>query len=55
MVDVRFVTKLKSEVSLHDIKSVKSLSDMVLVNNSRLSVQPVRKKEFDRVLKMGGG
>ncbi len=55
MVDVRFVKKLKSEVSLHDIKADKSLADMVLVNNSRLSVQPVRKKEFERVLKMAGG
>ena len=55
MVDVQFVKKLKSEVSLHNIKAVKALSDMVLVNNSRLSVQPVRKKEFDRILKMGEG
>ena len=55
MVDVRFVKKLKSEVSLHDIKALKALSDMVLVNNSRLSVQPVRRKEFDMILKMGGG
>ena len=55
MVDIRFVKKLKSEVSLPDIKAMKSLSDMVLVNNSRLSVQPVRKKEFDIILKKGGG
>ena len=55
MVDIRFVKKLKSEVSLHDIKAVKTLSDMVLVNNSRLSVQPVQKKEFDMILKMCGG
>jgi predicted RNA-binding protein with PUA-like domain len=38
MVDVRFVKKLKSEVSLHDIKGVKGLSEMVLVNSSRLLV-----------------
>ncbi len=55
MVDVGFVKELKSEVSLHDIKAVKGLSDMVLVNNSRLSVQPVRESEFDMILKMGGG
>ena len=55
MVDIRFVKKLKSEVSLHDIKAVKKLSDMVLVNNSRLSVQPVQKKDFDMILKMCGG
>tara|TARA_B100001123_G_scaffold248588_1_gene277607 strand:- start:592 stop:1056 length:465 start_codon:yes stop_codon:yes gene_type:complete len=53
MVDVRFVKKLKTQVSISDIKSVNSLSDMVLVNNSRLSVQAVRKKEFNTILKMG--
>ncbi len=55
MVDIEFVKKLESEVSLLGIKAVKALSDMVLVNNSRLSVQPVGKKEFDMILKMGGG
>lgn len=55
MVDVRFVKKLKTEVALPDIKARKGLADMVLVNNSRLSVQPVRKREFDTILKMGGG
>ncbi len=54
MVDVRYVKKFKSEVGLPDIKARKSLKDMVLVNNSRLSVQPVRKKEFDMIVKMGG-
>ena len=37
-----------------DIKAEKSLAEMVLVKNSRLSVQPVRKAEFDKVLKMAG-
>jgi predicted RNA-binding protein with PUA-like domain len=54
MVDVRYVKKFKSEVGLPDIKARKSIKDMVLVNNSRLSVQPVRKKEFDMIVKMGG-
>lgn len=54
MVDVRFVKKLKTEVGLPEIKVRKGLADMVLVNNSRLSVQPVRKREFDTILKMGG-
>jgi len=55
MVDIRFVKKLRTEVGLPDIKEMRELSEMVLVNNSRLSVQPVRKKEFDTILKMGGG
>jgi predicted RNA-binding protein with PUA-like domain len=54
LVDVEFVQKFDEQVGLPDIKQVKALSDMVLVNNSRLSVQPVRKKEFDRVLKLAG-
>ena len=54
MVDVRDVKKFKAEVSLADIKARKSLKDMVLVNNARLSVQPVRKSEFDTIVKMGG-
>jgi predicted RNA-binding protein with PUA-like domain len=53
LVDVRYVKKLKNQVPLEDIKARKTLADMVLVNNSRLSVQPVRKKEFDMIVKMG--
>ncbi len=53
MVDVGFVEKFGAVVSLPEIREVNALKDMVLVNNSRLSVQPVRKAEFDRVVKMG--
>lgn len=52
LVDVRFVEKLPEPVSLHDIKKEPSLSDMVLVNNSRLSVQPVEEEEFEKVKAM---
>ncbi len=52
MVDVEFVEKFDSEISLTEIKEQKPLADMVLVNNSRLSVQPVSKKEFDWILQM---
>ncbi|MGD2069927.1 MAG: EVE domain-containing protein [Gemmatimonadota bacterium] len=54
LVDVEFVEKFEEPVSLHDIKDEPSLSDMVLVNNSRLSVQPVEKAEFEKVRKMAG-
>ena len=37
-----------------DIKAEPKLSDMVLVNNSRLSVQPVTASEWKQVRKMGG-
>ena len=52
-VDVAAVKALKNPVSLEMVKADKTLSDMVLVNNSRLSVQPVKKAEFERVVKLG--
>ncbi len=53
MVDVKLDEIFETPVSLDDVKKTKSLKDMVLVNNSRLSVQPVTKKEFDTIVKMG--
>ena len=49
-VDIKPVRKLKTPVELGTIKKDKRLSNMVLVNNSRLSVQPVKKEEFDWVI-----
>jgi predicted RNA-binding protein with PUA-like domain len=40
-------------VHLSDIKADERLSQMVLVKNSRLSVQPVRPEEFDIIIGMG--
>jgi predicted RNA-binding protein with PUA-like domain len=54
LVDVEFVRKFDEPVGLPDVKAEKGLAEMVLVKNSRLSVQPVRKVEFERVLKMAG-
>jgi predicted RNA-binding protein with PUA-like domain len=54
LVDVAFVRKFERPVTLHDVKAEPSLSDMVLVNNSRLSVQPVLPEEFEKVLQMAG-
>lgn len=42
--------KLKNPVELTTIKADKRLASMVLVNNSRLSVQPVKPEEFDLVI-----
>ena len=52
-VDIKPIKALKNPVSLADVKADSKLKDMVLVNNSRLSVQPVKKMEFERVLSMG--
>lgn len=49
-VDIKPVSKLKSPVELGTIKKDKRLANMVLVKNSRLSVQPVKKEEFDWVI-----
>ncbi len=54
MVDVKAVKPLKKPVSLADIKAEPRLGDMVLVNNSRLSVQPVTDEEWSFILDMGG-
>jgi predicted RNA-binding protein with PUA-like domain len=54
LVDVRAVEKLPNEVTLAAIKQDPALKDMVLVRNSRLSVQPVTPAEWARVCKLGG-
>lgn len=53
-VDVAAVTPVPHPVSLDAAKSNQKLSGMVLVNNSRLSVQPVAAEEWKEVCKMGG-
>lgn len=54
MVDVKAVKALKKPVTLADIKAEPRLADMVLVNNSRLSVQPVTDAEWAVVMEMAG-
>jgi predicted RNA-binding protein with PUA-like domain len=54
MVDVKAVKALKKPVTLAQIKAEPRLKDMVLVNNSRLSVQPVSEEEWRVVLEMAG-
>jgi predicted RNA-binding protein with PUA-like domain len=53
-VDLKAKAPLKSPVTLSAIKADKSFADMVLVKNSRLSVQPVGADEWKAVLRMGG-
>ncbi len=54
MVDVRFVRALPRPVTLAELKTIPELSEMALLNRSRLSVQPVRKEEWDRIMKLAG-
>lgn len=53
-VDLRALEPLPHAVSLEAIKAEPRLREMVLVKNSRLSVQPVAGDEWDIVCEMGG-
>lgn len=54
MVDVAAVEAMPEPVTLAAIKGKPGLADMVLVRNSRLSVQPVSAKQWRAVCAMGG-
>ncbi len=53
-VDVRSLAELPIAVSMEAIKAEPALAEMVLVKNSRLSVQPVTQAEWLKVCAMGG-
>lgn len=53
-VDVKAVCDVPNPVTLDQVKGEPLLADMILVNNSRLSVQPVTDEEWRIVCKMGG-
>ena len=53
-VDVAAVEDLPKPVTLDEIKATPKLADMVLVNNSRLSVQPVTAAEWKAVCGLAG-
>ena len=53
-VDIKAVEPLKTAVTLETIKADPRLADMVLVNNSRLSVQPVSDDEWAIICALGG-
>jgi predicted RNA-binding protein with PUA-like domain len=53
MVDIKLDKKFDRPVTLALLREQAALKDMVLLQKgSRLSVQPVRKKEFDKILKL---
>jgi predicted RNA-binding protein with PUA-like domain len=53
-VDIRAVEPVVTPVSLEMCKAEPKLKDMVLVNNTRLSVQPVSAVEWKTIRKMAG-
>ncbi|MBC7450814.1 MAG: EVE domain-containing protein [Cytophagales bacterium] len=54
VVDIAPLKKLKKPVTPEMVKKDKRLENMALVKLMRLSVQPVKKEEFDIVLELAG-
>lgn len=54
-VDVKFTSKFKEPVTLQEIKTDPFFATMTLVQKgNRLSVMPIKKKEFERIVKLAG-
>ncbi|MEK9661731.1 MAG: EVE domain-containing protein [Alphaproteobacteria bacterium] len=54
MVDLKAIGPVETPVTLADIKSNPKLENMVLVKNSRLSVQPVAAAQWGEICRMAG-
>ena len=52
VVDVKAKKRLKRPVSLEEIKSTTKLSNIALIKQSRLSVMPLKKIEWDIIIKI---
>lgn len=52
MVEIQLVRKFDRLVSLNELKGETALQDMVLLNRSRLSVQPVAAAEFKHICRL---
>ena len=53
VVDLFPVESLKNPVTLVQMKTDELLKNMALVRQGRISVTPVKKEEFDRILELG--
>lgn len=53
-VDIKAVKSVPKPVSLAQIKLGSDLADMVLIKNSRLSVQPVTRQQWTVICEMAG-
>ncbi len=52
VVDVKALKKLKNPITLETIKKNKKLNSIALIKQSRLSVMPLKKKEWDEIIKI---
>lgn len=55
MVEIAFSERFPAVVTLDDLRAAPGLEKMLVINKSRLSVQPVTPAEFDIVVKLGRG
>jgi predicted RNA-binding protein with PUA-like domain len=53
MVDVEFVERWPAAVTLDELRAARGLEKMLVINKSRLSVQPVTPEEYRTVVKLG--
>lgn len=54
-VELEAVARLKQPVTLATIKATPALREMPLLRQSRLSVMPLTRDQFDAIVKLGGG
>ncbi|MFO8066080.1 MAG: EVE domain-containing protein [Bacteroidales bacterium] len=53
VVELKPLKKLNKPVSLEEVKKNKNLQEIALIKQARLSVMPLKKKEFDEIVNMG--
>ena len=53
-VDIKATCPVKTPITLEHVKAHPELQDMVLANNTRLSVQPVKEKEWNIICNLAG-
>ena len=54
VVDIEPAFALREPITLERIKDERALASMVLLKQSRLSVQPLKKPEFEAIVTLGG-
>lgn len=52
MVDVQYVRTFPRLLTLDELRTIPELADMVLLNNSRLSVQPVSEVHYELIVRL---
>ena len=53
-VDIKAICPVKTPITLEYVKAHPELQNMVLANNTRLSVQPVKEKEWNMICNLAG-